>query len=111
MKLNREQFIRDKENLIYWLVISGLAEAMKNAPLNIKFENAKEIDIQMLVDGQEIDVEILCQKWQAQVKRMIEEKAVELLSTRLKKIADVIYDIEQEVMVKARDALGLEDED
>lgn len=120
MLLDKERVTRGRmDDLLHWIVLSGLTEALKDEKFGdfVKHWNGKDkVDIQFLVEGQEIDVEYVCQKWQDQVDRMINEAAVKLLSEKMGEkignITDLLYEIEKEVIVLAREKLGMKpDED
>jgi len=102
------------DDLLHWIVISGLTEALKGEDFDtfVKAWKGKDkVNIQFLVEGQEIDVEKLCQRWQEQVGRMINKEAIKLLSEKCGKLSDMIYDIEKELTVQAREKLGMEPEE
>jgi len=112
MLLDKERVTRGRmDDLLHWIVLSGLTEALKDEKFGdfVKHWNGKDkVDIQFLVEGQEIDVEYICQKWQDQIDRMINKAAVELVSEKFRKISDFLHGIEQEVVAQARKELGME---
>jgi len=120
MLLDKEKVMLGRnDDLLHWIVLSGLTEALKDekfADFADHWRGKDKVDIQFLVEGQEIDVEYVCQKWQDQVDRMINEAAVKLLSEKMGEkignITDLLYEIEKEVIVLAREKLGMKpDED
>ena len=110
MLIDRKKLATDRDTL-NWLVICGLAEAFKDdafADFTKNWRDKDKVNIQFLVEGQEIDVEILCQRWQEEVERMINKRAVELLGEKFSNISEFIYNIEKEVATQVREKLGME---
>ena len=99
-------------NTVQWLVISGLTEALKDKSfsdfMDDKWKGKDKVDIQLSVEGQEIDVEYLCKIWQEQIDEAINKAAVELVNEKFNNISDFVHNIEKEVTAQAREKLGLE---
>lgn len=112
MKIDKK-VIADKDNIIEWIVLSALTQTLNDKEFNKFLEstdwhNKDAIDIQLKVEGVELNLVKVCEEWLSQVDRMLNEKAVELLSKKFAPAQDFIQSIEKTVRRQAKEKLGLE---
>lgn len=110
--IKKDDLFKTRDAFLEHFFISALTSAVKDGNLEpflkeIDWHNKKEIECYMVVEGKKIPIDKVCEEWEAQVDRMIYEKALELLKDKLGFINDVAYDIVKEMTTLAEKKLGI----
>lgn len=90
MKLNVRDIILDdldRQEFLRGLVNEALALAIKK---NMDCGDYTEVEIKLLVEGEEVDITNVCDDWQSQVDEVIREEALSLFEEKiLSKFSDI----------------------
>lgn len=111
MKIPKETVLL-KGNLLHGLVISGLTATLKGEAfrefIDINWSGKDEVDIQFLIEGVELNIEDVLERWEEDMDRQIALKAEELVAEKFTKVSDFLYNLEQGMKSKVRSDLGLD---
>jgi len=105
-----------KDGLMSHLYVSAIAEAFKSDDIekflkDIQWEKKQDIECYMVVEGHKIPIDVVCEAWEKQVDRMINERALEIVENKLRKFVDIASDIEKRMKIKVKKELGIELDD
>lgn len=84
MKLTTKDLIDDR-NLIGHIVLGGIG---KHPAMCEAIREAGEADLRLTVNGKEIDLQEFVDHWQSQVKRIITERALEMVDEKFNSMRD-----------------------
>jgi hypothetical protein len=96
MKINPVSH-QNNDTLVSHVIINCMAESLKNSEIiemsdKIRFNNG--LEVQLLIEGKEVDLQHFCDHWESQVDRMITEKAKELIENRFGDVNDLMRDLQ-----------------
>lgn len=87
--------IAAKNGLLYHFVLSAIT--LKGPDFVKEVSDAKEVDIVITINGTEVDFEKVLEQWDAQMDRIVLEKAKELMNEKMDGIIDYLNDFQQEL--------------
>lgn len=96
MKLTRDEIV-DDSSLLSHLVLEALS---RYNPILEKVVAKGECEVQLLIDGQEVNIKPFIDHWQSQVGSMIKAAAVDEAKERLEPLDDLVAAIRQAVLRK-----------
>ena len=97
MKVNMTKEIKEnQESLIGHIVCHCMTTAITEELLSTRKEKEDIMaDVQLLINKHEVNLESFVEHWQSQIRRMIKEKAEELVEERFRTITDLMFDLEE----------------
>jgi len=113
MKINKNQLVDSRQEILHHLVVHGLTEALKGDKSftawmdEVGWSEKEEIEVKLTVEGKEINIKEFCDHWESQVERMIASKAGELIQNQFSKLSETIMDLEAEAKRKFK-ILGID---
>jgi hypothetical protein len=107
MKINLTENVQ-KDGLISHIVLHSISTSTMDAI--VKAGRIQDIgvfcDLILTANGHEIDLQAFVDFWEAQVDRMIEKKAEELISDKFRDISDLLVDLEERIKPEINKRLG-----
>jgi hypothetical protein len=99
MKINPVENRHD-ESLVSQLIIHGMSQSFGSLEMEEcykKLQSDKVLEVQLLVEGKEVDLKHFCDHWQSQVSRMIQDEAHKMIEARLSlyEVEDSIRDLQK----------------
>ena len=85
--------MEDRDSLISFMIITGCMKTL-NETLAAKREDGK-YEILMTVNGVDMDIEHFMERWQDNVKRMVAEKAEELLREKFPDLDQSVFELQE----------------
>ena len=113
MKIPKEKVILSENSLLHNLVLVSLTATLKDEAFSeflksTKWKDKDEVDIKFLVEGVELNIEQVLERWESDMDRQIAVKAQELISDKFTNISDFIHNLEKDIKRKVKEELGLE---
>ncbi len=98
MKVNLSKEVKDHTFISHLILHCLSSTAMEDVFAGIMkkredFSKDAVVDVKLLVDGNEMPFEDFCGHWQKQVSRMMKEKSIQLLDSKMLKVEDVLSDL------------------
>lgn len=108
MKIKRET-IADERAFISWFLIECIASHGKQDPCFVnRLADQEEIDVQLIIDGEEVNFTETIEFFQSQVGKMVKEKAVELIQNRFADVSEILQQVEESVVSRMKEELHLD---
>lgn len=112
MKIKREKLIRGTD-IMQGLILSAMLETFKDKTFaqfmnDVDWHNQEEIEVKLLVEGQELNFEDFCERWQSNVEKFVNERAVEIVEEQFADIVNLANKAQTQVRLKLKEKLGVE---
>lgn len=107
MKINMTEELR-KESLLSHVVMHGMHGAMAKEigdNKDLQTPDGVVIEVDLVVNGHSIDLQLFCDHWQNQVGRIIKNEAKDLVKEKLSDIIDKLHEIDGRVDTLMEDTL------
>ena len=115
MKINKHELI-EKRDFREHLIVHALTETFKGPAFKDFMEKDwnngdPDVEIKLTVAGHELDLNKVCEDWQKQVDRMVEEEARKMVKEAYGERLDKVHELLDEVANHIRESFGIKDEE
>lgn len=95
MKVNIRKEAKE-DTLLSHIILDNMSESVAKCLVKEGYtEDGTVIDLKLTANGMEIDIESFVECWQSQVKRIIAEKARDLINDQFADVNNILYDLEE----------------